>query len=641
MKLLYIYLLLIFTFSINALSAQHKILQENMEEAQRLFNQGKLDAAKSKLKDILKEKSDYVTALRLMGLIELKSGDYAASVAYYEQLFKIKSDHSRTAYYEIADAYMKQYSYDKALEFYLLYKHSQQKDYKTEEFFAGKDYDRIIDFNIANCEFSLEMEFTGKQDQPSILRGNINSSADEFMPTMTADGNLLLFTSLREGNENIMVAKKNKNGEWSDAKSIGNAINTKNNEGMAKFSTCGRKIFFSACAWENVQGGCDIYMAEYDSKATIIDGVKPAQGLNGEFWDSQPSISCDGNTMYFVSNREGGFGGADIWVSKIQANGIWGPPVNLGPTINTVGDDETPFIAPDGITLYFSSTGHPGMGEADIFMTFLKEDAKSWSTPVNLGESVNSPFREAGLVISPDNSRVYFSSARAGAKGGLDIYENHLMGNLNPKVDNVLLDGYVYDEISKEPIEGVAVRVRSSNKPVGNFISDKDGRFFMCVPNAASYSYIADKAGYDSYVNADYFEREEGESVKKVELFLTKGGKLSTKEEAPKPRLRKNLSVYFESGMHDLSDTQKELIIKLITQHDATQKLKMQVTGFADDVGDKNFNLSLSQKRADAVTRFLVEQGIAIGQIKIEGKGMIESDMAKHQKRRVEIIVLN
>jgi outer membrane protein OmpA-like peptidoglycan-associated protein/Tol biopolymer transport system component len=643
MKNLFSFFVIIFLFlSGTVLFAQNgKAIQLAMEDAERLFNQGKLDAAKSKLQDILKEQSDFSAGLRLMGLIEMKLGNMVSSVTYYEKLFALKANLSRGAYFEAAEAYMKQYKYNKALEFYLLYKYSQQKDYKTNEESTQRNYDRVIDFNIADCEYSLENNFTGQLDQPLLLKGNINSSQDEFLPTLTVNGDLLLFTTRRDGNENIMVAGKNKEGDWINAHSIGNAINTPNNEGMAKFTTCGRKIYFSACAWENVLGGCDIYMAEYDTKNKIIDKVEPANGLNSELWDSQPSISCDGSTMYFVSTREGGQGGSDIWLSILQTNGSWGVPVNLGPTINTKGDEETPFIAPDGITLYFSSDGHPGMGEADIFMTGRKEDGKSWSTPINLGETVNSPYREAGIVITSDNNTAYFSSARTGGKGGLDIYQNSLNSLYKPKVDNVLLDGYVYDETSKMPVEGATIRVRSGNKAVGNFVSDKDGRFFMCVPSAASYSYIVDKAGYESYVNADYFERSEDEPTLKVEVLLTKGGNVVNPSNVIQPRLRKNLSVYFESGKNELSDVQKEQIAKLVTQFENPSALKINVTGFADDIGDKTYNQSLSQKRAEAVTVYLKEIGVPLSLINTEGKGMIESDMAKHQKRRVEIIILN
>jgi tetratricopeptide (TPR) repeat protein len=216
MKNLFSFFVIIFLFlSGTVLFAQNgKAIQLAMEDAERLFNQGKLDAAKSKLQDILKEQSDFSAGLRLMGLIEMKLGNMVSSVTYYEKLFALKANLSRGAYFEAAEAYMKQYKYNKALEFYLLYKYSQQKDYKTNEESTQRNYDRVIDFNIADCEYSLENNFTGQLDQPLLLKGNINSSQDEFLPTLTVNGDLLLFTTRRDGNENIMVAGKNKEGDW-------------------------------------------------------------------------------------------------------------------------------------------------------------------------------------------------------------------------------------------------------------------------------------------------------------------------------------------------------------------------------------------------------------------------------------------
>lgn len=645
MKLIqFLSFILLISFSAKPITAQVRVLQGLVEDAERQFNQGNYDAARATLTEVLKKKSDFAVAHRVLGMVYLKLGEPSLAVEHYEKVFDIKANLSRGAYYEAAEAYMKLYNYSKALELFLLYKHSHPKDYKTDEQTAQRNYDHYVDRNIASCEYSLEMGFTGTIDRPMLMKGNINTKWDEFLPTLTSDGNLLLFTSNRDGNENILMTRK-KDGAWDGAKSIGNAINTNYNEGMAKFTVCGRHVYFSACAWENVKGGCDIYVAEYDTKAGIIDKVEPSKGLNSEFWDSQPSISCDGNTMYFASSRQGGFGGTDIWMSKLQANGIWGPAENLGKAINTEGDEEAPFIAPDGLTLYFASDGHPGLGESDIYKSVFMEDTKAWATPSNLGESINSPYREAGIVVSPDGMMAYFSSARPGGKGALDIYETSLKAELKPKVDNVLLDGYLYDEKTKEIVENATVRVRSGNKAIGNFKSDKDGRFFMCVPSGASYSYIVDKSGYDNFVGADYFERAEGEPVKKIEIYMSpKGGAAAvvtnpTPSVQPQVRLRRNLSVYFESGKHELSEVQKEQIRKLITQFDNVSELKINVTGFADDVGDREFNLSLSQKRAGFVSEFIKELGVTTAQIHSDGKGVIDTNMAKHQKRRVEIII--
>jgi outer membrane protein OmpA-like peptidoglycan-associated protein len=620
--------------------------QDKMKEAERLFNQGKFDLTKTALEEVLSEKPEFSPALRLLGMLNLRTGDASKAVESYNKLFKQKSDLSRAAYYEAAEANMKVYNYQKALEFFVLYKHAQNRDYKLDEETVHRNYERYVDQNISNCEFSLEMKFSGSKDQPKLIKGNVNSEFDEYLPTLAADGDLLLFTTDRNRDENIMISKLG-NGNWGQATSLGNAINTRFNEGMAKFTTCGRRIYFSACVWENVKGGCDIYMAEYDVKDGVIDQVESSIGLNSEFWDSQPSISCNGDLMFFSSTRPGGLGGADIWMSTLMNNGYWSEPVNLGPTINSPLDEEAPYIAPDGLTLYFASDGHPGMGESDIFKTVLKEDKKSWTIPENMGESVNSPYREAGLVMSPDHKMLYFSSARSGGKGGLDIYENDLLPYQKPSIESVLLDGFVYDEYSKEPLVDASIRIRSSNTTVGNFKSDKDGRFFICVPTGATYSYIVEKQGYENFIGADYFERTENEKVKKVLVYLKKSSSSTVEDkpqiqrEQPAAKTRKNLSVYFESDKFDLSEIQKEQIGKLVGQFSDLSRVKIQITGFADDIGDKDYNVTLSEKRAMEVKRYILERGITEKNLSTEGKGVIESNLAKHQKRRVEIIILD
>ena len=501
----FIFIGLFFLFSLSSFAQpKARIVRGLVEDAEYLFNNGRYEAAKTKLLDAVRQKPTFATAHRLLGLVYAKTGKLEAAAEAYDKVFDIRPNLSRAAYYEAGEVQMKLYNYNRALEYFLLYQHSDSRDYRTDEQAAERNYNFYIDRMVQSCEYSLEMGFTGKVDQPQLLKGNINSKYDEFLPTLTVNGDMLLYTTTRKGDENIMLVRK-KEDEWSNARSIGNAINTPKNEGMAKFTVCGRKIYFSACAWENVQGGCDIYMAEYDTKDEIIDKVEPATGLNSKQWDSQPSISCDGQTMYFVSSREGGFGGTDIWMSKLNKNGVWGAPTNLGPTINTLGDEEAPYIAPDGQTLYFASDGHPGMGGSDIFRTVVREDTKAWSTPVNMGERINSPYREAGIVITPDGENAYFSSARPNGKGNLDIYKNKINPESAPKVDNVLLDGYLYDQVTKEVVEGATVRIRSGNKNMGTFNSDKDGRFFMCVPSGASYSYIISKGGLRQFCRCRLF----------------------------------------------------------------------------------------------------------------------------------------
>ncbi len=192
-----------------------------------------------------------------------------------------------------------------------------------------------------------------------------------------------------------------------------------------------------------------------------MDDVRPSLGLNSQKWDSQPAISCDGKTMYFTSTRKGNIGGSDLWISSLADDGLWDPPVNMGADINTKGDEEAPYIAPDGKTLYFSSNGWPGFGDSDIFRTVLQEDG-SWSKPVNLGSTVNTPYREAGIVVSPDGGKAFYASSQDGGLGGLDIYSIDINKDIAPEETNVMVDAYIYDAATKEPIENVRVKVGKS-----------------------------------------------------------------------------------------------------------------------------------------------------------------------------------
>ncbi|MCP4437619.1 MAG: OmpA family protein [Aureispira sp.] len=630
---------------VNAQDAKVKSAKDLVEDAEYLINRRQFSAAKEKLTAAIKQKPKFVVAYRLLGVVNKYLYDFEGSVAAYEKLFELHPGLSRAAYYEAGEAFMKNYQYKKALGYFMLYKNSDARDYKTDEQTIQRGYDEMVDRQIKSCEYARGINFDEIVDEPENLGSSINSVGLEYLPTLTADGRWLIFTS-EQASEDILVSRRKKDDTWTKAESIGNAINTPMNEGMAKFTVCGRTVYFSACAWENVKGGCDIYQAGFDTQNDfgVVDNVEPVKGVNSDRWDSQPAISCDGTTMYFTSSRDGGQGGTDIWISTLGADGIWNVPVNAGPTINSKGDEEAPYIAPDGVTLYFSSDGHPGLGEADIFRT-VKEEA-GWTTPMNLGQSINTPFREAGISISPEGDVAYYASARPGGIGGLDIYRVGLYREISPKIENVMLDGYIYDAQTKEPVAGVKVKVGKSGQKKITLTTDQDGRFFICLGNRASYSYITDKKGYQTFIGAEYFKRTKNEPTKRVEVFLTPTLGSVTEEPpvastTPKTRIRKNLSVYFGSGKYELSEVQKEQIRKLITQFDEPEKIKIKITGFADDVGNKEFNLSLSEKRASIVAQFVEVLEVPRAQITYDGKGIVESNIPQHQKRRVEIIIVD
>ena len=624
-------------------------VKELMTDAEMYFNKGQYELARYYLEAILRKRPNYPVAQRLQALTFLRlEADELAAQAYLD-LFKNKADLSRAAYFEAGLALMRCYRYDQALEYFILYKNAQAKDYQQGEETADLNYQRYIDQHIRNCRYALDagQGLVEAAAEAQNMGSSINTKADEYMPTLSVDGKLLIFTSNSPGHEDIFVARQRKDSlSWSKPRSISGAVNTELNEGQAFLASCGRTLYFAACAWANVQGGCDIYQAEYDPSNDVFGAVSPAKGaVNSKAWDSQPSISCDGRTLYFASTRPGGYGGSDLWRCSLRPDGYWSEPENLGPEINTPFDEEAPYLAPDDSTLYFSSDGLPGFGEADIFRVVLKTDG-TWTKPENLGPVYNTPFREAGISIAPSGDYAFFGSARRGGKGGLDLYRAVLPKVFAPK-PHVMIDGRVYDELSKRPLDSVKVQMGREGQARKTYYTDVDGRFFACLPDNYAYSYILDKEGYETQVEADFFVRQSGEAFKEVRAFMTQHG-ASRLPTAPPPsvaantnkRLRKNLSLYFASGKYDLLEIQISQVQELLEQVEDKSQLKVQIRGYADDEGDKEFNRLLSERRASLVAKEVERLGIDKANIQYDGLGVADANIAKHQKRRVDIILL-
>lgn len=618
-----------------------KSVKELVQDAELYINRQQFKTAKSALEVIIKKKPNFPIAYRLLGIVDSKLRKHKEAITAYEKLFELQSNLSKAAYFECAQACMKDYQYEKALGYLNLYKNAESRDYKADEQTVQISYDAMLEREIRSCSYAKTVDLTEMTEEAENLGNAINSPADEYLPTLTGDGRWLIFTSNR-GGENILMSKTNNAGDWVAARSISKAINTPRNEGMAKLTVCGRTIYFSACGWENVEGGCDIFEADFDTQNdfAVVDDVRPSKGLNSRKWDSQPAISCDGKTMYFSSTRSGNKGGTDLWMSTLADDGLWEPPVNMGDVINTTGDEEAPYIAPDGVTLYFSSDGHPGFGDADIFRTVRREDG-TWEKPVNLGHSVNTPFREAGIVVSPDGTMAYYASAKDGGLGGLDVYQIPMHRDIAPKEANVMVDAYVYDAATKEPVESVKVKVGKAGAKKQELKTDQHGRFFVCLPDNSSYSYILFHPDYQTFVGAEFFKRNKNEPTKKIEIFLIPSMARKEAKISPKRKVRKNLSVYFDSGKYNITEIQKEQLERMVNQFEDKSTIKLKVTGFADDVGNKDFNLALSIERAKMVADYLVSLGLSPSQVQHNGGGIIQGDIAKHQKRRVEIIISN
>jgi outer membrane protein OmpA-like peptidoglycan-associated protein len=324
----------------------------------------------------------------------------------------------------------------------------------------------------------------------------VNSPADEFAPSITANGVRMVFT---RGQASAPFARdfyeSSMEGDfWRRPLSVQGAINTPMNEGSPSIAADGQALYFAAADREDGLGKSDIYRAWLVGKEWAA-GENLGYPVNTDDWDSHPSIGADGNTLYFVSDRDGGYGGLDIWISSRDAQGFWKIPVNAGPVINTEDDEVSPYIASDGMTLYFASDGHPGLGGTDMFVT--RKMADGWSSPVNLGEPLNSANNDEFFTLAAEGKTVYFSSRRDDGFGGYDLYQ--AAPNPFPPGAVIVLSGTVRERRTRDPLAGtLTVRDVETGEVLGIHKSNAyTGEYIIVLPAGAVYEITAASGTFD------------------------------------------------------------------------------------------------------------------------------------------------
>ena len=621
---------------------------KSLRLAQEKINQKKLQEAKVELENTIKIKSDFAVAYRELGRVNLELTAYEAAIEAYKMSFTLDSALSRAAYFECGEAYFRMNEFDTAMTYFEKYKAMEGTRYTNakKEVELEAIHDVQYDIRKGNYAFALKaINNPTSTDPPNNLGKKINSPFDDYLPTISSDGSVMIYTTQQSyipmgvsTGENIFISKF-ANGKWSAGSSFSTSINTKNNEGMAKLSADERYLYFAGCSRADSKGGCDIYEAQLKNKKLV--STKPLEGnLNSDDWDSQPSISCDGTVMYFASSREGGFGGADIWRSFRQEDGSWGIPENLGATINTSEDEESPFIAPDGQTLYFSSNGHAGMGDGDIYMTRLqaKDNASStnWQEPINLGYPINSPFQDVGLSIKADGKTAYFSSARLGGQGGLDIYEVSLPTEFQP-FGTVHITGQVRDAVTQTPQKTTITILRTNLKMTVQ--TDEEGRYFLCLPDQKAYAFHVNHHNFEPYMQSVFLTAQDNSASFNFDILLQPLAEGKPTIAATPPTVL-HYNLFFGFDEFTLNDKAIDQLNALVDKLQTEAGWEVEIIGYTDDLGDLKYNQMLSEKRANAVGSYLQTAGIVIKSIKQVGKGALKTDDTKKENnRRVEVII--
>ena len=409
---------------------------------------------------------------------------------------------------------------------------------------------------------------------------------------------------------------------WSRAVSLPPNINTENNEGAPSIAPDGKGLIFVACSDASGQyygpnrtgkGSCDLF---YTKKIGVrwTDPVNLPGKINSSNWETQPSLSADGKTLYFIRGVRGRDGrkNADIYVSFLQNDGTWGEARPLPNHINTPQAEESVHIHPDGKTLYFASRGHIGMGGSDLYVTRLDENG-NWSKPENLGYPINTLYDENSLMVSPTGEIAYFASDRSGGYGNLDLYYFELPIELQP-TKTYYFDGYVFDEKTSNPIPGhFELRDLTSGKTV--IISDADavdGTFTVALPINKSYAIQVTFPGYFPY--SLHFDMKLAEDQQSYHLNIPLNPLTSKKENVL-------ANVFFDLNKSTLREESKIELNEFANYLLQNKALKIELGGHTDSRGNALENTKLSTERAKSVHDYLIAKGVPSTQLSYKGYG--------------------
>jgi len=622
---------------------------ELFRSAEAALLEGKASQALKLFERSLKAQPGLSAARRGMGLCYELLRDYPAAVREYEAVLDSDPLFSRALYYQLGEAHYKAGHHKKALEYFRRFEAWQEvdgdafsmnteKEHQYEQRYLAK-----LAANIRACEVTLDSIKFINITEVSNLGPAVNSKDDDYFPYITNGQERLFFTrKTGNGSEDLLESRLVK-GEWAKGSSV-KAINTERDEGMCTLVRDGRRLYFTACGREGVLGICDIWEALVSADGEIGE-ASPLKGFaNSAKWESQASISCDGSTLFFASEREGGFGKSDLYYSKRQPDGSWGEPTNLGPKINTDDYEEAPFITNDGRTLYFSSYGHPGMGDQDIFMSWLDDDG-NWSAPINLGPPVNTAFRELGLFLSADGATGYFASERPGGYGKLDIYKFQLTEQLYSE-PITFVEGLVVDSALDM---AVSATVNFKGRPP--IATGADGRFFLCIPAGDSLDISVEKNYFHPYQNLFLIPEWDNKQFYTIEILLKSvfefpaPGPPSPDTTAIAPKNKQTLreyshTVFFGFNKADMDIDEMSRLDEFLAPLKKKNIQRLDITGYADDIGTDSYNLELSEERAKKIAYIVTENSFGIDKIAMKAEGEIANDRPKEQNRKVEVRVI-
>jgi len=629
------------------------------EEALQSFNRMDYTTAVILMQKAIKADDKFIEAYIVLAEIYIENGERKNAISAYKKTIDINPDFFPGLYSSLAQLEMMENEFRSAklhLEKYLSY-----NNLKPISISQAKR-------KLESCNFAINAIKNPVPFNPVNLGDSINTEYDEYWPTLTADEQTLIITRLipkdliedpisgnvYKNEKELVSANRQKlpglinvqedfyislkeNDFWSKAINAGEPLNTKGNEGAQTIMVDGKTMYFTACNRPDGKGRCDIYTStKKNDKWT--EAVNLGAPINSGFWEAQPSISPDGKTLYFVSNRDGGHGQKDIWISNIMEDGRWSKPINPGENINSAGQEQSPFIHPDNKTLYFASNGKIGMGGFDLYKVSRNDDG-TWSKPINLGYPINSTFDEIGLIVNTKGDRAFFSSDRLSEKGR-DIFEFELYKEARPNPVSYI-KGRVFDSENRKKLKAHFELISlESNEIIMQAESDPNtGEFLVCIPTDNDYALNVSKEGYLFY--SDNFELK---GVYEILDPYLKDVVLNPIKPGEKIILK---NIFYTTDSYELIDKSVAELTKLLEFMNNNPGLRIEISGHTDNVGTTEYNKELSDNRAKSVYNYLIAKGINLKRLTYKGYGETQpistndTELGKAENRRTEIKILS
>ncbi len=604
---------------------------KNYKEGIKLYENYENINAIKKFKKAIELDPQFIEAYLITAQVYSDIEMYDSSIVYYKKAIDIDKDFFPNAYMIIAKlSYLTGKYSDAAIYQELYYNHPKLSDFQKLK--------AELDLNLYRGALDLynnPVPFT-----PINLGDNVNSIYSEYSPALTIDDSTIIFTrkipsiDKNREQEDFFQSHKLKNGQWTKAEPLQGELNTLNNEGAHTISADGKVIYFTACNRSDGYGSCDIYRSY--KKGNVWTKAENVKELNSESWDSQPTLSADGKTIYFSSARSGNM---DIYESQLSNNGKWNKPTRLPNNINTAKSELTPFIHPDGKTLFFASDGHGGMGKYDIFYSKKINDTL-WSDPINIGYPINTNKDDAFLFVNAKGDKAFFASEMAGGYGGYDIYMFDFPQNIitNPVT---YFKGFVLDITNNKPVINAVAELISLRDGLSKVKvkTDYDGTFTLPLPTGEIYALNVSADNYLFYSeHIELLEARDSLHPFIKYIFL-------------KP-IQKNQTMVLNNILFDFdkatlkpeSYIELEKLYKFLSEN---PNLIIEIGGHTDNIGTKEYNQILSEKRAKAVYDYLISKNINANRLKYKGYGDTmpiadnSTEEGRQLNRRTEIKILD